>query len=1583
MVDAPSQPTGDAGKPAGATGKKESLIRRMTPKGGARQTIGVIVLLTVVAVAVAALVLGVERSRANYFQQRNLRELDRVATNIGATSQTLGSVASLYFNPAQLQFSLTPGTECLMASTRIQRTADLAIDINYYFVDAETPSTAPRIGSAKPQESRTAPAPAGDAGTNPTPPPATPPAATVPAPGKTNEPLRAPAPAATAAVTGECPYGAPISSAGTGETLTVDGERIRLTEWLLLRDLLRPMVSSTGAAQGADPAAAARAVLERAAADRIERGGFGPRPGTDVPDVVHRSVQTAFERNAIRTEVIVSTHALDLGTSLETFDAVQILGTPEDEKKPPPLLFQAGQLPPAITGGDAGASRDFLKAITSAGAGSGAAAAQASKDRAYQESAGSGSLLMESKVYPAGDLMIFDKRYADLGGFDCTPTCRIIGVIKDQRFGNDVRRFEGMHSTFFLIAVMTLVGLVPMIHLALRKRLDAVGRRAQYVMWFSLTLLAASAIVASLTVWAGAVSKSASTAYAEAEMQRIKTGFARELKASLRLIAQLGETLPKSEVTFPAPPDVHWKAGIPGAGRNAVLLDTTGYFRGDGYAVRNLARFSDVRSPPFGTNVADRPYFNRARNGDFEEVRLSPGTPCPGPDGKHRFVIDRVVARPDGVAKTIIMMPQRPGCSRAAPTSDAEAANARSPSQPQFLLASGYLQTFIAAATDPGFSFAVIDPGRPEGEPDILFSSRRSAELSEEFERDLDDKEGFRTRMEQFRLAADADALRRLETHYRGDPVRLTMSRLHPSVDWVLVVIEGRNDAGFAVWRAATFGYFTWLVALIVITLAMAGTRLIQHKALDRRPGLWLWPVDVIIDFSPARFAYEPRRRRVMGEAAIRRDRHLLTLFFAGLVGIFAAEAAARTFLAFGVIAAAFAARAYFGGSTSSNWPASRRLDRFFIYAAAAFLAVSVLAFATAALTNYAGEAMQGQWVRTFLFLVAVAVTIVLLGDALEAAAEPETRASRAGTRIVSLSRRLRRMARDKAWQPTSKLHGWMFFLLAIGSLPAAAGYLDSIDHDSALVAERAARIEARGAEQRAKTLASIDIGRRAGVAPGAAEKAMRERIVEGGLPGQALLRADPEKAKAKKEAAARVGRGDWTIAYFAMRALDLHEMALNFSDFRPWHMRDGFARVAPALWVKFVLGVLGMLLPFLLLVGGFIIFRRQYFTAAPRTPAIDPVDFSAPLSAAREDFVKKLLVPAARGGAPKVPFEKDPTFRHVILGIDLDVKGDPDLDGVHDLIEWVDMLKIAAGTAPPETIDAKKKAVVVGNLDIALQLPDQAAVKAAFEGLAKIVETARPGENKRHLFVLSDIAPMDRIALMRERAEQDEAPTRIEDWRWATLLQDFTLVAVMPTTPLSGVTTGDDVEPPTAAERELMVINTNLARSLLAQLRRQRKLRGPDEYQDRVIDYVAEQMADYYHKLWAASSDEERVLLYHIAWRCHLKMTEGPALRSLLVRGLIVRSPEYRLMNKSFARYVRRVERLDKIKARAAVLGGLDNIWPVIRVPLMVFTLALLVIVQLISPRHATGALGIVPALGAIVPALLANWLRMKAAEA
>ena len=119
--------------------------------------------------------------------------------------------------------------------------------------------------------------------------------------------------------------------------------------------------------------------------------------------------------------------------------------------------------------------------------------------------------------------------------------------------------------------------------------------------------------------------------------------------------------------------------------------------------------------------------------------------------------------------------------------------------------------------------------------------------------------------------------------------------------------------------------------------------------------------------------------------------------------------------------------------------------------------------------------------------------------------------------------------------------------------------------------------------------------------------------------------------------------------------------------------------------------------------------------------------------------------------------------------------------------------------------------------------------------------------------------------------------------------------------------------------------------------------------------------------------------MLYHIAWKRHLKMGESRALRSLLTRGLVVRAPEYRLLNRSFARYIRRVERPSLIRARAARTRGTDQVWPLIRYPLAILIAALLIVLQVVSPNNTTGAIGLLPAIGAIVPTLFTNWLRQR----
>jgi hypothetical protein len=81
------------------------------------------------------------------------------------------------------------------------------------------------------------------------------------------------------------------------------------------------------------------------------------------------------------------------------------------------------------------------------------------------------------------------------------------------------------------------------------------------------------------------------------------------------------------------------------------------------------------------------------------------------------------------------------------------------------------------------------------------------------------------------------------------------------------------------------------------------------------------------------------------------------------------------------------------------------------------------------------------------------------------------------------------------------------------------------------------------------------------------------------------------------------------------------------------------------------------------------------------------------------------------------------------------------------------------------------------------------------------------------------------------------------------------------------------------------------------------------------IIDYLASNLIEHYHLMWALSSREERLLLYRIAHGHVPNIAKAYALRSLVKRGLVVLDPYPRTMNKSFAQFVRHVEKPETIK--------------------------------------------------------------------
>jgi hypothetical protein len=1493
-----------------------------------RQVLGAILLLGVVAVLLVFLLFSVERSRSHYFEQKDLRELDRVAENVSSTATSLESIAPLHFVPDQLAFTLSSTGECLIAESPVASANGIAVKAVYRF-----PKVAPGQPSPRSRGNAAVPQPLASAG----------------------DPCA-------------------IDAAARPKLSLTDKGPI-LTRPLALREVLRPIVSSRG--KGDPFAQAWSALRKKAAADLSDRRLAAFAVGGE--SLVERSFAAAALTGAVEAQVSAGATALDLPTVLNQFDAIRIVGPriAGANAAPPPLLLQAGSIPPAVEYEAAGSARSFIDAVTPATE-QAPTKAEESGTKTTDEEPEAG-LLSEARVYTLNNLLIFRKTYGYPSALGCSTStpCEIVGVVSKAKFGAQVRRFEGLATAIFLIGAVTLAALVPLLRLTLLKRLDPVSRRMQYLLWFSLTLLSASAVIASLTLWGLHTSRSESGRYAREKMVRIQQAFQKELSATLSYVVALSATAPESRIAYPAPETAKWPKDPREADR--AILDTVSFFRGDGSASTERSRFVASAMPAYGTRIGDRRYFNRAQENHYKSMTVGCALSSPGGNpvrsSRVKFVIDRVFSRTDGVPKTILLLPLDQDCLQR----DTQNASAGDPLRPQYLLASGHLQTFLAAATAPGFRYAVIDPKRPEGEPNILFATRRTSEMSESFDRDLDsgDRQKFKFLIEHVRDNPKLGPVR-LSAHYRGDPVTLTVDRLDrrcppapagqeaepgvPSdpcraanhagsaedpergaIDWILIIIDHRKDPGFTLWRAASFGYLTWLAAILLVLFLGVIVKLWRREALDRRPGLWLWPRDIITEFTAPRFASEESCRKTLDQAAALRDQHIILVLVIGLVGVLCAEGAARTLFALAAVMAAFASRAYFRGVTAPDAVAARTLDRHFIKLAAALILIAALpAFLELSLPGADGGVEFGGWRPWFYGLASVGLLYPLV-RAWSYCSEHIAGGSPDGKRIGGGL-------------------GWMLVLIAVGVLPAAAGFMDAVDHSAALLQERRIHRAEEAADDRKDAVRAIDLNRALG---SKLSQSIAGRIQDRLLPGE--TRRFPDNCPSGgPEPSTAVPTWDYTTSGLAMDYLKLDALALDFSDHCGLHLRQGWAT---ALRRSGILAVLALTLPFMLLLATYYHFRRQYFLPAPRTPVVTSSGFDPPLTCDRREFLTKVVKPASEGSSPQVPFDNDRSRRHLILGASVDLENEPELARIEHL-QWIDLLGIAEGEKAPDIADACR-VVIVGNLDMILQTKDAAAagkVLAALEAMAK----QAPPNGDRYLFILAEIEPLDRIALLRAQSEEGR-PTRFQDWKWARLLQDFSLFVLLPDVPAA--TTSVSV-----ATRELSVIDTPFARALCAQLETAPKP-GDHDVEDRLIDYIAEQMADYYHRIWTSSGDEERVVLYHIAWRRHLKLEDGPALRSLLVRGLLVRSPEYRLMNKSFARYVRRIERPSKIQERASnAENGTDDIWPLIRVPIVALAASLLILVQLISPEQATGALGLIPALGALIPALLGTWLRPQA---
>ncbi len=80
-------------------------------------------------------------------------------------------------------------------------------------------------------------------------------------------------------------------------------------------------------------------------------------------------------------------------------------------------------------------------------------------------------------------------------------------------------------------------------------------------------------------------------------------------------------------------------------------------------------------------------------------------------------------------------------------------------------------------------------------------------------------------------------------------------------------------------------------------------------------------------------------------------------------------------------------------------------------------------------------------------------------------------------------------------------------------------------------------------------------------------------------------------------------------------------------------------------------------------------------------------------------------------------------------------------------------------------------------------------------------------------------------------------------------------------------------------------------------------------------IDFMRSNIIEYYEQCWVSSTFAERFVLDALAHGRFVNMTRALALQSLVRRGLVVLDPAPRLMNQSFALFVRQTERPSRMK--------------------------------------------------------------------
>lgn len=262
---------------------------------------------------------------------------------------------------------------------------------------------------------------------------------------------------------------------------------------------------------------------------------------------------------------------------------------------------------------------------------------------------------------------------------------------------------------------------------------------------------------------------------------------------------------------------------------------------------------------------------------------------------------------------------------------------------------------------------------------------------------------------------------------------------------------------------------------------------------------------------------------------------------------------------------------------------------------------------------------------------------------------------------------------------------------------------------------------------------------------------------------------------------------------------------------------------------------------------------------------------------------------------------------------------------------------------------------------------------------------------------VVSDLSPLDRLLQTYEREADDlqhlapekrhsrraEHAGEREDVRWSRLFESFTTYTYCAEKRPKADTANlsrDEKRAIGVVEREVAYLPDHVVSAVILDGRQEPPLRPEDianwakglkrSEPRAIVDYLRSQLIEHYQLAWSISSQAERLLLYRYAHDQFVNVGEAYALKSLVRRGLVVLDPVPRLMNESFAQFIRHAEEpktLQRWEDKAE-----HGAWQKMRYPLMIALPFALGVVAVVAIRSGESVAALVPFVISVGPALV-----------